>query len=83
MTHACATRGARLTRVAARFYVWRVLNERGGRVGQRDREWFVEQVGAAAEADGFTRIGGRIFGHLLLSVEPCSLVVLVAELGAC
>lgn len=49
---------------------------------QRDREWFVEQVGAAAEADGFTRIGGRIFGHLLLSEEPCSLDELVAELGA-
>ncbi|MFL5577594.1 MAG: GbsR/MarR family transcriptional regulator [Gemmatimonadaceae bacterium] len=48
---------------------------------QRDREWFVEQLGLAAEADGFTRIAGRVFGFLLLSDEPRSLDEIAEALG--
>lgn len=48
---------------------------------KRDREWFVERVGLAAEADGFTRIAGRMFGYLLLSADPRSLDDLVDALG--
>lgn len=44
-------------------------------------DWFIEQTGIGAEADGFSRIGGRLFGALLLSAEPRSLDSLVAELG--
>lgn len=43
--------------------------------------WFVEQTGLTAEADGLSRIAGRLFGALLLSPEPRSLDSLVAELG--
>ncbi|MDB4885579.1 MAG: hypothetical protein JWN79_1017 [Gemmatimonadetes bacterium] len=43
--------------------------------------WFIEQLGIGAEADGFSRIAGRLFGALLLSAEPRSLDSLVAELG--
>lgn len=48
---------------------------------QHDREWFVEQLGMAAEADGFTRIAGRVFGYLLLSDEPRSLDEIAESLG--
>jgi DNA-binding transcriptional regulator GbsR (MarR family) len=44
-------------------------------------EWFIEQAGLGAEADGLSRIAGRLFGALLLSAEPRSLDALVAELG--
>jgi DNA-binding transcriptional regulator GbsR (MarR family) len=40
---------------------------------ERERDWFIEQVGLASEADGFTHIAGRLFGLLLLSSTPCSL----------
>jgi DNA-binding MarR family transcriptional regulator len=36
-------------------------------------EWFIERVGVAAEADGLSRIAGRLFGALMLSEEPRSL----------
>ena len=36
-------------------------------------EWFVERVGIAAEADGLSRIAGRLFGALMLSEAPRSL----------
>jgi hypothetical protein len=39
----------------------------------RDHDWFVGQMGLTFEADGFTRIGGRLFGHLLLAERPLSL----------
>jgi predicted transcriptional regulator len=39
----------------------------------RDHEWFVSEMGLTFEADGFTRIGGRLFGHLLLAERPLSL----------
>ena len=39
----------------------------------RDHEWFVAEMGLTFEADGFTRIGGRLFGHLLLADRPLSL----------
>lgn len=35
------------------------------------------------ETEGFSRIGGRIFGRLLLSEAPMSLDGLAADLGAC
>jgi len=44
-------------------------------------EWFIEQAGLGAEADGLSRIAGRLFGALLLSAEPRSLDSLVAELA--
>lgn len=44
-------------------------------------EWFIEQTGLGAEADGLSRIAGRVFGALLLSPAPRSLDSLVAELG--
>lgn len=43
--------------------------------------WFVEAVGLAAETDGFTRIGGRLFGLLLLADHPRSLDQLAVRLG--
>jgi DNA-binding transcriptional regulator GbsR (MarR family) len=43
-------------------------------------EWFIEQTGLSAEADGLSRIAGRLFGALLLSPEPRSLDSLVAEI---
>ena len=30
----------------------------------RDHDWFVGEMGLTFEADGFTRIGGRLFGKL-------------------
>jgi predicted transcriptional regulator len=39
----------------------------------RDHDWFVGEMGLTFEADGFTRIGGRLFGHLLLADRPLSL----------
>ena len=39
----------------------------------KDAAWFTETMGLTVEADGFTRIGGRLFGHLLLAREPLSL----------
>jgi DNA-binding transcriptional regulator GbsR (MarR family) len=50
-------------------------------VQDRDRQWFVEQVGLASEADGFTRIAGRLFGYLLLSERARSLDELAETLG--
>ncbi|HET7457939.1 MAG TPA: hypothetical protein VFJ74_09805 [Gemmatimonadaceae bacterium] len=44
-------------------------------------DWFIEQMGLGAEADGLSRIAGRLFGALLLSAEPRSLDSLVTELG--
>jgi DNA-binding transcriptional regulator GbsR (MarR family) len=48
---------------------------------QRATERFIEQVGLNAEADGLSRIAGRLFGALLLSDEPRSLDELAEELG--
>ena len=42
-------------------------------MASRDHEWFVGEMGLTFEADGFTRIGGRLFGHLLLAEGPLSL----------
>jgi DNA-binding transcriptional regulator GbsR (MarR family) len=42
-------------------------------MASRDHEWFVGEMGLTFEADGFTRIGGRLFGHLLLAERPLSL----------
>jgi DNA-binding transcriptional regulator GbsR (MarR family) len=39
----------------------------------RDHDWFVGEMGLTFEADGFTRIGGRLFGHLLLAERALSL----------
>jgi predicted transcriptional regulator len=50
------------------------------RVTARDHEWFVGAVGLTFEADGFTRIGGRLFGHLLLADRPLSLDAIAAAL---
>jgi DNA-binding transcriptional regulator GbsR (MarR family) len=51
------------------------------RSSERQGERFVEQMGLAAEADGFTRIAGRLFGALLLSDGPRSLDELADALG--
>jgi len=42
-------------------------------MASRDHDWFVGEMGLTFEADGFTRIGGRLFGHLLLAERPLSL----------
>jgi DNA-binding MarR family transcriptional regulator len=47
----------------------------------QERDWFIEQVGLACEADGFTHIAGRLFGLLLLSAGPCSLDEMAEILG--
>jgi DNA-binding transcriptional regulator GbsR (MarR family) len=39
-------------------------------------------MGLTFESDGFTRIGGRLFGHLLLANRPLSLDELADALGA-
>lgn len=44
-------------------------------------DWFIEQTGLNAEADGLSRTAGRLFGALLLSAAPRSLDDLVAALG--
>lgn len=36
-------------------------------------EQFIEKMGRSFEADGIPRIGGRLFGFLLLQEQPCSL----------
>jgi DNA-binding transcriptional regulator GbsR (MarR family) len=46
---------------------------------EQERE-FVEAMGRHFEADGVPRIGGRMFGFLLLREAPCSLDDLVTEL---
>jgi len=45
-------------------------------------QWFVEQVGLFSETDGVPRIGGRIFGLLMLSESPLSLDEIAEALGA-
>ena len=50
-------------------------------MNQSDREWFVSRMGQSTEQDGFTRIAGRLFGHLLLSEEPCSIFELSPAIG--
>ena len=47
----------------------------------RASEHFIERVGLSAEADGLTRIAGRLFGALLLSDGPRSLDDLADQLG--
>jgi predicted transcriptional regulator len=42
-------------------------------MASRDHDWFIGEMGLTFEADGFTRIGGRLFGHLLLAERPLSL----------
>ena len=44
-------------------------------------ERFIEQVGLNAEADGLSRIAGRLFGALVLSDGPRSLDELAEQLG--
>ncbi len=46
----------------------------------RDHDWFVGEMGLTFEADGFTRIGGRLFGHLLLAERPLSLDEIAGQL---
>ena len=41
----------------------------------------VERMGLHWELDGLPRIAGRIFGHLLLQADPCSLDDIAAALG--
>lgn len=43
---------------------------------------FIERMGLIAEADGLPRIGGRLFGLLLISDQPRSLDDLADALGA-
>ena len=50
------------------------------RMISREHEWFVGEMGLTFEADGFTRIGGRLFGHLLLADRPLSLDEIAAAL---
>jgi DNA-binding transcriptional regulator GbsR (MarR family) len=45
------------------------------------REWFIEEVGLAAEIDGLPRIAGRLFGYMLLSPTPRSLDEIAEALG--
>ena len=51
-------------------------------MASRDHDWFVGEMGLTFESDGFTRIGGRLFGHLLLADRPLSLDELADALGA-
>lgn len=44
-------------------------------------QWFMGQMGLFAESDGLTRIGGRLFGALLVSEMPRSLDDLAELLG--
>ena len=44
-------------------------------------ERFIERMGMHAEEEGFTRIGGRIFGYLLLQPGDCSLDDMAEALG--
>ena len=44
-------------------------------------ERFIEGMGMHAEQEGFTRIGGRIFGYLMLQPEECSLDDMAEALG--
>ena len=44
-------------------------------------ERFIERMGMHAEQEGFTRIGGRILGYLLLEPEECSLDEMAEALG--
>ncbi len=46
-----------------------------------EEQEFVERVGRHFEADGVPRIGGRIYGFLLLREEPCSLEELAERLS--
>lgn len=48
---------------------------------QRATGRFIEQVGLNAEADGLSRIAGRLFGALLLSDAPRSLDELAEQLA--
>lgn len=50
-------------------------------MASRAEDWFVEEMAFTAEADGFTRIGGRLFGLLLVSDTPRSLDDLARALG--
>jgi DNA-binding transcriptional regulator GbsR (MarR family) len=43
-------------------------------------ESFVERMGLHFEAEGIPRIGGRLFGYLLLQDDPCSLDDLADDL---
>ena len=51
-------------------------------MASRDHDWFVGEMGLTFESDGFTRIGGRLFGHLLLADRPLSLDEIAEALGA-
>ena len=44
-------------------------------------ERFIERMGMHAEEEGFTRIGGRIFGYLMLQPAECSLDDMAEALG--
>jgi len=55
--------------------------QRGRTDDRRDISWFIEQLGRSAEADGLTRIAGRLFAALLMSEEPRSLDDLATDLG--
>jgi DNA-binding transcriptional regulator GbsR (MarR family) len=46
-----------------------------------ERDWFVARMGASTEQDGFPKIAGLLFGHLLLSEQPCSIQELATALG--
>ena len=49
--------------------------------GQEAQRRFIEQMGLAWEQEGVPRIAGRIFGFLLLQLEPCSLDEMAEALG--
>jgi len=47
---------------------------------QQTASLFVERMGLLFEAEGLTRIAGRIYGHLMLAPEPQSLDDLALDL---
>lgn len=49
--------------------------------GTTELTHFVEQIAVQLEADGLPRVAGRLFGLLLVSVEPRSLDDLADQLG--
>ena len=46
----------------------------------KNHDWFVGEMGQTFEADGFTRIGGRLFGSLILAERPLSLDEIAEQL---
>ena len=57
------------------------MNAASARAAGHTIDEFVEQIAVLLEADGLTRIAGRLFGLLLVSAEPRSLDELATRLG--